>query len=330
MKTNFKPQMEFDRINLGESSPLLSPMVIYIESSSYCNLKCNFCPQYLDPDNLNKQNMDLDIFKKSIDDIKKFPNKLAKLRMCGTGDPTFNKKLPEMLYYAKENENFLKFELITNGLLINEKLINSFSDNLDRLIISIEGLNEEKYLKFTNTKINYPKFMDKLNKLYENKKNCKIHIKIHNNAVPTEEEKKIFLGNFSDIADEIYIENLVDLWPETDSSYVTSQDHRFIKSKPKKINVCSQIFKTMQINSDGSVIPCSIDWKAINKIGNVAEENLLSIWNGKKMKEIRLKHLKGKRFDISPCLSCSFNEVSDNDYIDDYTEKILEKIQPNI
>ena len=214
-----------------------------------------------------------------------------------------------------------KFELITNGLLITENLAHSLTKNLDRLIISIEGLDEKIYQDYTNTKINYKRFLSNLKFIFKNKKNCKIHIKIHNNAVKLPEQKKEFFSKFSNLCDEIFIENLVDLWPETDSSYVTCGTHRFIDKKKEQIKVCSQIFKTMQINSDGSVIPCSIDWKAINKIGDVNKENLLSIWNGEKMKNIRINHLRGKRFDFSPCKSCSFNETSDNEFIDNYAER---------
>ena len=326
MKPDIKPQMEFKRKNLGEISPIISPLVIYIETSSYCNLKCIFCPQHLDPKNLNKQNMSLETFKKTINDINKFPKPLSKLRLCGTGEPTFNKKLPQMLEYARKNANFDKFELITNGLLITENLAHSLTKNLDRLIISIEGLDEKIYQDYTNTKINYKRFLSNLKFIFKNKKNCKIHIKIHNNAVKLPEQKKEFFSKFSNLCDEIFIENLVDLWPETDSSYVTCGTHRFIDKKKEQIKVCSQIFKTMQINSDGSVIPCSIDWKAINKIGDVNKENLLSIWNGEKMKNIRINHLRGKRFDFSPCKSCSFNETSDNEFIDNYAEKILSRM----
>ena len=62
-------------------------------------------------------------------------------------------------------------------------------------------------------------------------------------------------------------------------------------------------------------------------IGDANKENLLDIWNGDKMREIRIKHLKGKRFEFSPCSSCSFNEMSDNDYIDTYAKKILSRIE---
>ena len=135
-------------------------------------------------------------------------------------DP-LNKDLPSMLNYATAHKKFKKFELITNGLLINEaKNLEALTSNLSRLIISIEGLSDEDYQKFTNRNVRFLDFVKKLKKLYERRQGCKIHIKIHNSVVMETQRQKLFFEIFSDICDEIYIENLVDLWPETDSSYV--------------------------------------------------------------------------------------------------------------
>ena len=78
------------------------------------------------------------------------------LRMCGTGDPLFNKDLPSMLRLCNCPRKFKKFELITNGLLINEaKNLEALTSNLSRLIISIEGLSDEDYQKFTNCNVDF-------------------------------------------------------------------------------------------------------------------------------------------------------------------------------
>lgn len=321
-----KHQLSLERLPLGELAPLSQPLVLYIEASSYCNLACVFCPHHLDPERLNKQNMSLQVFKKVINDVRQFKAPLKMLRMCGTGDSLMNKQLPEMLEYAAANKNFEKFELITNGLLLNKELISSLTSSLSRLIISVEGLDENEYQKFTKRKINFEKFRETLLDLYKNKKQCQIHVKIHNNAVPSLEHRERFFSMFSDRCDEIYIENLVDLWPSTDASYVTTSEHRFVKVVPKPVKVCSQIFKTMQVNSDGTVIPCSIDWEAKNKIGDVTSETLEQIWNGDAMRELRLTHLKGRRFEFSPCSGCSFNESSDIDNIDAHAEAIHGRI----
>ena len=44
------------------------------------------------------------------------------------------------------------------------------------------------------------------------------------------------------------------------------------------------------------------------------------------MKDIRIKHLQGKRFDFLPCKTCDFNEYSDVDNLDSHAEIILEKL----
>ena len=320
-------QLSEDRIPLGKLAPLFYPLVIYIEASSNCNLACNFCPHFLAPERMNKLNMSLVVFKKVIEDIKYFKSPLKMLRMCGTGDSLMNKSIAEMLLYAKENSNFEKFELITNGLLLTPSLFKALTTNLTRLIISVEGLNDQDYLNFTNRKINFAKFYENIKLLYATRGNCKIHIKIHNNAVKTVERRDLFYSLFSNYSDEIFIENLVDLWPSTDSSYVSSNSHRFSGKILNEVKACSQIFKTMQINSDGTVIPCSIDWESINVIGNVTLENLLDIWNGDLMRNLRLKHLNGDRNTFLPCSSCSFNEASDIDNIDEDLKSIERRMR---
>jgi radical SAM protein with 4Fe4S-binding SPASM domain len=329
LKAQKKTQVESQRLSLAELAPLATPLVIYVEASSLCNLACTFCPHYIDPEGLHKQNMELDVFKKIIDDCSEFDQKLKLLRICGTGDATMNKQLKDMLSYAGKKDIAEKFEMITNGILLNEELISVISKSLTRIIISIEGLNDEEYFKFTNRRVRYEKLVAKVQMLYKNRGNCKVHIKIHNSAVPTQEDKELFFKTFDTYCDEINIENLVDLWPGTDASHGSLGNdpvHRFSGEEFERVSVCSQIFKTMQVNSDGSVIPCSIDWEAKNKIGNIESESLLSIWNSEEMRKIRIKHLQGKRFDFLPCKECTFNEVSDVDNLDKYAESILSKL----
>ena len=191
------PQLTKKRIDLGAQIPLSTPLVLYVEASSFCNLECTFCPHHLDPKNLNKANMEFSIFKKIIDDLQFFESDLQMLRMCGTGDPLFNKDLPSMLDYATAHRKFKKFELITNGLLINEaKNLEALTSNLSRLIISIEGLSDEDYQKFTNRNVRFLNFVKKLKKLYERRQGCKIHIKIHNSVVMEMQRRKLFLKFF--------------------------------------------------------------------------------------------------------------------------------------
>lgn len=321
-----KPQFNFLRSELSKSLPLEAPYVIYIESSSFCNLECKFCPQHISPDHIVKKNMTIKTFSKLISDIKKFKTKPKVMRFCGLGDPLFNKEFIKILEIAQKSNAVEKLELITNGLLINDKLIPELAKNLDRIIISIEGLNSEDYQEFALRKVNFEKFVENLKSLSLQKQKAKLHIKIHNSAVQTKERQIKFYEIFSEIADEIYIENLVNLWPEVTSNLGIESGHRFDGGDLNNVKVCPQIFKSMQINSDGRVIPCCIDWKGINIIGDVNNESLNDIWNGEKLKNLRNKHLEGKRHEFSPCKGCTMNEYSDKDNLDKNAKEIFEKI----
>ena len=156
------PQFNKDRLNLSSAVPLATPLVVYVEPSSYCNLECKFCPQHIEPDSLVKRNMSLDMFEKLIDDLSKFPSKLKLLRFCGTGDSTMNKSFGDMVKIAAEANVAERLELVTNGLLLKPKLADVLTKYLDRIIVSIEGLSADDYFKYTLRKMNFEKFLEQL------------------------------------------------------------------------------------------------------------------------------------------------------------------------
>lgn len=326
-KAKVRAQFNQSRQDLAALSPLQSPLVVYVETSSFCNLECRFCPHHISPESFNKENMSLDLFEKLIEDMKEFAPKPKLIRFCGLGDPLFNKEFLQMVRLARQSNVVEKLELITNGLLLSDLLIKELPKLLDRIIVSIEGLNNEDYENFTLRRVKFDALVDKLTKIGRQKnRRAVLHTKIHNSAVQNEERKKQFFNIFSDVADEIYIENLVNLWPEVESNLGYESGHRFDGGELNKVNVCPQIFKSVQINSDGRVIPCCIDWKGINIIGNLNKESIHEIWHGDKLRELRIKHLQGKRHEFSPCSGCEMNEYSEKDNLDNHADQILHRL----
>jgi radical SAM protein with 4Fe4S-binding SPASM domain len=326
--TNFKAQFNYDnRIDLAKNVPIDNPLVVYVEPSSYCNLECRFCPQHTGKGEFPKYNMSVDIFKKILSDIGNFKVKPSLMRFCGIGDPLFNKNIAELIRLADQANIVQRTEVITNGILLNDEIINSFAKHLGRIVVSVEGLSNEDYKNFALRKVDFDKFVHKIKQLYDFPgRKCIVHIKIHNQAVLDINRKKRFFEIFTPISDEIYIENLVDLWPEKKSNLGVNNGHRFVSDPIRESLVCPQIFKSLQVNADGRVLPCCVDWKSINIVGDINENSLLDIWNGKPLMNLRVKHLHGKRYDFSPCKGCNHNEYSEQDNLDDYKDVILEKI----
>ena len=144
----------------------------------------------------------------------------------------------------------------------------------------------------------------------------------------TLERRELFYETFGSICDEIYIENLVDLWPQVESNMGVEAGQRFDGGDLNEVKVCPQIFKSVQVNADGRIIPCCIDWEVINNIGDINNESLKDIWNGSVLHDLRNTHLKGKRFEIDPCKGCTMNEYSEKDNIDAMAETIYQKLNP--
>lgn len=323
-----KAQFNYDgRLTLEDNLPLDSPLVVYVEPSSFCNLECTFCPQHTGRGEFPTFNMNLKTFQKTLDDISTFNTKPSLMRFCGIGDPLFNKEISEIIKMVSASNVVQRTEVITNGILLNDERINTFSEHLGRIIISVEGLSESDYSTFSLRKINFDKFVSNIKKFYETKeRKCKIHVKIHNAAVITPERKKRFFEIFESISDEIFIENLVDLWPEKKSNLGVDAGHRFESSPPPEAKVCPQIFKSMQVNADGRVLPCCVDWKSMNVIGDIKKNSLKDIWHGGTLKELQKKHLLGERGTFSPCKGCKHNEFSEKDNLDEKAELIYEKM----
>ncbi|HUW22032.1 MAG TPA: radical SAM/SPASM domain-containing protein [Candidatus Bathyarchaeia archaeon] len=325
MKAKLVSQTRHERLVLGKHIPLTTPFVVYIEPSGYCNLKCAFCPQTSGDKAFKRDFMSLELLKKLIDDLSEFPDKIKVLRVCGNGEPLMSKNIVGILQYAKEKKLIERIELISNGTLLNPDLIKNLPRFADRIIFSIEGLSAQEYKRISNVKIDFEKLLKNIRALHAGSGDCIIHVKIHHQAVPSKSKKRKFLDLFGDSCDEIYIEKLVSMWPEFDGPY-SSSEFRY-GGKVVKRQVCAQMFKGFQIQADGQVVPCCVDWRRINIIGDANKSSLLEIWNGKKLRGLQIAHLMGSKDKIEPCKQCTMNDYCELDNIDQYAEKIIERLK---
>lgn len=322
-----------DRIDLGVEAPLEWPLAIYVEPSGYCNFKCRFCVH--SQNGLKQENMSLDLFKKLIDEITMWDFVVPKMRFCGFGESVINKDFCDMLSYAKLCGGVSCTELVTNGSLINRKLALEIPKYLDDIIISIEGLNSQEYWDITGAQVDFDKLVDDLTFLYQHRAECKIYIKIHNNAIAGNIKKaEKFFDIFSPISDRCWIENLSDMFPGFESDMIDKYNDLFRwnvaeKGEAKVIEhkVCPQVFKAVQIYANGDCVLCCYDWERKNLIGNLNEATLYEIWHSEKADNIRKKHLMFQKQQFEPCKDCKANDFNEVDNIDLCAEKILERLQ---
>lgn len=333
MKAKKENLVNNERNKLEQVVPLATPYLLFIDVSDACNFKCKFCGMQTSDltANMNKQIMDLDLFKKIIDDIAEFPDKLKMLRVSGHGEPLLNKNLPEMIKYAKDKNVSEYIEFVTNGSYLNPALNRKLVEaGIDRIRVSIEAVTEEGYKEISGVKINLNEFINNLKDLYEHKGNTEIYIKTVDCALKNQDEIDRYYELFGDICDRIFIDNVIPHWPGWDEMSDNEEYERGTVGvhgqEVKEVKVCPYIFYYMWINPDGVVSPCTADWLRKNTIGNVNEESLMQIWKGESLKRMQIKMLSNQKKELECCKECLLPNYDSTDNIDDYAGEMLQKI----
>ncbi len=310
---------------LANVLPLNTPFTVAIDVISICNFKCCFCFHSLAKVKQRELNfkpgiMDYELFKKIIDQIAEFSNKLKKLALYMRGEPLLHKKLPDMISYAKKKKVSELIQVTTNGYLLcpemNLKLIES---GLDELVVSVEALSSEKYKEITRVHIDYERFVDNIRDFYKNKKMCKLYIKILDVGLNQDEEK--FHEIYDNICDKTFIEYVLPQYKQVSYSEIKRDFNTDVRTnKFQKIDVCSQPFLSLYVLHNGDVCACCVDYSGKIIFGNAKEHSLLDIWKGQALKDFQMMHLQRKRYSHFECGKCSYpcyntpqKDILDND-----------------
>lgn len=318
---------------LADVIPLNAPYLIQISCSDFCNFKCKFCLQSrgmvaLKQDHFNPGMMTLATFKKLANQIKAFPTKVKAFRFTGFGEPLINKALPDMIKYAKQNNIAEKITIFTNGALltpaINHALIES---GLDEVMLSIEGLSSEMYLEITGKRIDYEKLVGNISHLNRIKQSCKVVVKIIDIGL-TDSDK--FHKTFDPISDLAFVEYASNAYSNVE--YTKDIEKNYIGEKlEKKIYVCHLPFYYMYVNWNGDITSCHLDYSKSIFFGNIAQKNMLDIWNSKEMNEFRLMQLAKERYTHSVCQNCNWISVGacgiHENNIDDAATRLIKYFQ---
>ncbi len=329
MKAKIKPRIQLEgREPLDKAIPLSTPWVIFVDPADMCNFRCKFCPssdrKLLKSVGRPLKLMQFPLYKKIVDDICEFDKPIKVLRLYLHGEPLLNPNFVKMVEYAKDSGCCDRVDTTTNGSMLNPKRnLNIIEAGLDRINISIEGVNAKQYLDFSNVKMNFDIFVENIAHLYNNRKQCEMIIKIDGDFL-SEEDKQIFLETFGDICDGIFIEHTMNCWYGFEGP--KQNEEVGIYGQPiHEVMVCPYVFYSMSINSDGTVSLCFLDWARKMIIGNIIIDNVKDVWNGGRFNFYRLAFLKKLRKIFDMCGSCSQLSHGMPVDLDDKAEELYER-----
>lgn len=334
MKAEIKPRIDLNnRTKLETVIPLRTPFIINIDPSDKCNFRCKFCPTG-DLELMKKTpgrlfgSMDFELYKKIIDDICQFEDKVKVIRLYKDGEPLLNPHFADMVKYAKQSGCCDRVDTTTNASLLTPELsLEIINAGLDRINISIEGVNNEQYRDFSDYKVDFDKLVENIKFFYENRKQCEMIVKI-NGDILTEAQKQEFYDIFGNITDGIFIESIMDCWPTYELEKVEVNETRGIYGQEiNEVLTCPYVFYSFAINSDGTSSLCFLDWSRKLIIGDASVQSVKELWNSNELRNYRKLFLNGQRKSHPVCGECGQLKQGQPDNIDAFANELLKKIE---
>jgi radical SAM protein with 4Fe4S-binding SPASM domain len=334
------------KVPLEDQVPLTTPFSVHIDVCSVCNYKCSFCfqadSQAMKAVGLKRGMMSQTMFKKIVDELSAFDQKIKKIKIGNHGEPTLHPELPAMIRYARDSGTAEIIELFTNASQLEPKLNQALIDSgLQRINISLEGLSDERYQQVAGVKQSFAAIVEGVRHLHSIRGDCKIYVKIADQTsalsrnitqkfVLTDAEREYFFDTFGNICDEIFIEKVVPQWAEVqlDKQNQVSETGMYAQKVKVDKDVCPFIFMYLHFNCDGTVSPCTLDWPRKVVIGNIEQQSVKEIWNGQQLRALQVAMLEGKRCDINFCKNCTAPVVCVEEDLDPHKDNLLKKILP--
>lgn len=269
------------------------PLLVDIETSSICNLKCPMCYTITEEfkEKVCAKLMSDELFYKIIDEIS---GKVYAVRLSLRGEPTLHPQLTKFIKYAKE-KGIMEVSFLTNGSHLTDDFIRELiSAGVDWITVSIDGLGKE----YENIRkpLLFEDIYQKIKRFKEVKDEMQVHkpvIKVQGIWPSIKNNVEEYYNLFVPLTDAVAFNPLID-YLDNDKDIVYDESFS-----------CPQLYQRIIVAADGKVLMCSNDEENGNVIGDLNQENLYDIWHGEKLEKIRnIMKVQGGFKNISVCRKC--------------------------
>jgi radical SAM protein with 4Fe4S-binding SPASM domain len=279
---------------------LAKPVVLMLEPTTACQLKCPHCPTGRGELTRNSGTMNLDNFKKIWDSIRPAP---FILQLWNQGEPLVSKDTPEIIRHAAKTGG--KVILSTNVELLakNELAEEIVKSGLYELILSLDGATAESHVQY-RVGGDFKKVEEGIKNVVAAKKKYKLKYPIlswqfllfKHNLHEVEEAKRL--------AKEWGVDRVVFKTAQLES-FEREEGEQWLPEDPKlrrydlkgekwvlrreEKPFCKRILGSMVVEWNGEVVPCCFDKDGEFHMGNIIKDDFDSVWFGDKYYNFRYR-----------------------------------------
>mgnify|MGYP001572631586 CR=1 FL=1 len=284
------------------------PRLIFVESTSICNLKCKMCPRNSNPIKLGS--METGLFNKIVDEAKNYGKRSFCLHLFG--EPLADNTIIDKIKYIKKSNPENSVLLTTNGVLLTSEISKALIENkVDKIAISIHSPDAKTYQNITG--------FDKLEAV---EKNIKELIRLKKESFFS--NPKIILRVIRMPENEHEIKDFIKKWEKYPVKIEIRDEHNYggkiesnpLKNPPRKRYPCYHLWFSPGINWVGETTICCDDVSRQATIGDTNNSTVHEIWNGDALKKYRKYHLSGQYDKISACKNCDVWDIYPDIFFD--------------
>ncbi|MCU7834972.1 MAG: radical SAM protein [gamma proteobacterium symbiont of Taylorina sp.] len=277
------------------------PLIMNIEPTNYCNLKCYYCPR----ERADKGNgfISWELYKKIIDELKDANHQLIMLHLFKDGESFLHPDFIKMIEYAKKNNIAKTVRLNSNAVDWKDGFVDEIiHSGLDDITISIDAALPESYKR--------DKGHDRLKQVERNVNNLIkrrselgaekpfIRVKAMEFEHMQQSELQLFIDRWTGISDEVQITGIHNWSGEI--SGLENTDEKSLERFP-----CAIMWYSLVVNWDGKVTVCSVDWNTEIEVGDLNTQTINEVYTGNKVKAARRSQIQQKYKSYNVCQDCS-------------------------
>lgn len=312
----------YERCNTGDPADKYRdlpefPHIIDIEVTSACNYSCLMCPTGNLSLGRKPEFMSWATFETILNQCVHYR---TALRFIGWGEPLLgqNRQPPVVLDFIKwAHRAQLLTHLNTNGSLMYRDVAGRLlNEGLDSIKFSFQGTDGTTFEEMRNTKrigpIHFEKLLETM-RMFKEMRGARVLPWIAASTSITYETPEMvaaFKERVEPLVDHLGVGTTI--FDYMDMSAVrlrpaeraTLERLRAFESTNKRHPVpCPQVYDSLSIHADGSVVVCCNSYDDTGKIGNVNETPIKEIWRHPKIEAYR-ERLARKDYNAPLCESC--------------------------
>lgn len=292
----------------GKPSEYGMPPFLSVEISNFCNLNCPECLSGSGIMTRERGYMDINLYGKILSEAGLF---LYVLNLYFQGEPMMH---PEFFTFLNK---FGSYRLIvsTNGHFLSpdnaDRIVRS---DLDRLIISLDGMDQESYSAYRRNGnlqqvINGIRNVSQAKRKYGSDLRLELQFLVNRRNEHQIRDVKRFAR---EVKASVHLKSMqimnydnIETWQPSSfrfRRYFKKDGEYHIKSSlPDR---CLRLWFNPVITWDGKVVPCCFDKDAKYIMGDLNKSSLREIWNGPAYRKFRERVLAGRR-SIDICRNCT-------------------------